>query len=836
MKGKDIIYRIFTIILCFLLCFVVACKPSGSDSSSDDAVKTYTVMLSESRYYTTEEYIKDVEAGGNVSFRLLFENGYTFGNINCEDYAVEVSLPDENGRRTVELIVYSVQQNKRLEVSVTEAEKVYSVTLRQSDVFRCENAQISVEAGQDAVFTLLFDGAYIPTDIDYHGNYSLLGANDPVGADGKRAVTLTLQNIQKDEVITVNHGIYVPPVSMQYTVQVVTEEVFTCENAEISVEKGQNAVFSLSFDSAYMPTATDYDGEYEFAGIHDPIAEGARRAVTLTLKNVRKNERITVAYDAYTSLDPDDTPPDDAFIAPAVDSDDNVTLTPVSGRAVIRYSLNGGELISDPTRKEYTMTYTLPTRPRPNASIGVDMIQREGYTLVCWNTKPDGSGTRVGLGSRAPVLHSEAISLYAQWAKWTDVNAFTYTLVDYADIVKIFENELTLAEAAAQSTDETPYALITEYTGANLAAMVVPEYIAGYPVGGIYTGAVENQTYLKTVVVAPKTEYVFDKAFTGCPKLTDVVLHDAMSGLTDHSFGEQEPVEKLHINMLLPLTVKNIDGGYFAHKMEMLIVDDTPAKNELVIWGTCATIYAVQSDYLEENLKGDWNVVNMGTVGEIGSLYQIDLIKQYLEFGDVFVHLLDIGLSYAFFADISFDLKAFQSVEDNYDLLESLNMRDYSRVLGSFSAYVQTKKKLLEKNVKFDIDYVLDYFSEDGDCINERGGNFDNMGKTYSILSREEMIELNVVETLPSVYDDLIDLGIDVYTDISPFNVEGVEESLMSDMQWMLEALFSNTAATLIGTVEDAAFDNDYIFDDNYHLSSIGARIYTERMCNNLPI
>ncbi len=760
MRSKRI-YPIFTILLCLCLFFSSACVGSGnsSDSNAESSAKTCTVMLSESPYYTATEYIQRVEEGESASFMLTFQNGYTFEGVSYADYVVETSEPDHMGQRQVALTLNAVKRDIRVEVTASVVLLYYTVRIKASDVFTCENAELSVEAGQDATFALSFDGDYTAIETDYHGDYYFSGVNEPENEFGKREIALTLKNIQRNEEITVRHGEYVDP---------------------------------------------------------------------------------TPPVDEPPPLPPDEGEEggdDGSYLAPPIEGVDNVVATPVAGRAVIRYVLNGGAFINGGGGRDLTMTYALASRPRPNTEIGSDIIRREGHTLVCWNTRADGKGTRVSLGSRAPVTRDRAITLYAQWAPWTDAKNFEYVLIHRDNLERLFMEEVTLSEVTQSGGGRESCAVLTAYLGGSLSALVVPEYIDGYPVGGVYTGAIRNQGELKTVVIPTQTEYVYDRAFVECNGLVNAVVHDGMSGLTDHSFGEYKPLKKLYVNTVEPLTCKGIDGGYFAHKMEMLIAPEDPNQGKIVVWGTCATMYAVQSAYIEEYFPGKRDVVNMGVVGEIVSLYQIEMMLPYLNAGDAFVQLLDIGIPYAFFADNTFDIKVFQSIEDNYDLLTSLNMRSYSGVLSAFSSHVRVKHDLVERGGTFDNDYVLGYLTEDGDAIGDWPGGYDNTvdDEPYNILTERELIELDAFTKLNAVYERLQGAGLSVYVDISPFNSDGVDMALVEDMDRILSAQFARiSAAKLIGTAYDAAFDKAYIYDANYHLSAEGSVIYTERLCSNL--
>ena len=164
------------------------------------------------------------------------------------------------------------------------------------------------------------------------------------------------------------------PVSM-------TEGVhFTLEDNGFSVEPGDDVAFTLHLDDGYSVTAVHYDGPSAITN----YGTSAR----VTLKNVRFPTRVSVEVAGHF-------------------------------RTVI-YDPNGagGEAVS--------RVYNLETKPRPNVSIGTDIFERPGFVLESWNTQPDGSGERIGLGSRMTVDEDREYRLYAQWARWTDPGLFTF--------------------------------------------------------------------------------------------------------------------------------------------------------------------------------------------------------------------------------------------------------------------------------------------------------------------------------------------------------------------------------------------------------------------------
>lgn len=181
-------------------------------------------------------------------------------------------------------------------------------------------------------------------------------------------------------------------------------EGFTAENHVFAVERGGSIRVRLLEAEGYTVTGTDY-GDYTL--------DKTAGTLTLTLRNIRYTETVHIA--ARKS---------------------NVVITYDSGQ----------ESLEQPVTA---------THARLNTEKAI--FSRDGYTLYAWNTRPDGSGESIGLGSR--VDYQPGLCLYAQWAKWSDAELFSF-------------------EAGA----------ITDYRG-NESRIVIPAEIRGEAVHTIASGA-----------------------------------------------------------------------------------------------------------------------------------------------------------------------------------------------------------------------------------------------------------------------------------------------------------------------------------------------------------
>jgi uncharacterized repeat protein (TIGR02543 family) len=95
---------------------------------------------------------------------------------------------------------------------------------------------------------------------------------------------------------------------------------------------------------------------------------------------------------------------DNAFVMPASEVTINATFE-AENTLTVTFDANGGEGSMDPAKVVAGKDTKLPT----------STFTRSGYIFASWNTKPDGTGTRISNGATVKVTSD--VTLYAQWAK-----------------------------------------------------------------------------------------------------------------------------------------------------------------------------------------------------------------------------------------------------------------------------------------------------------------------------------------------------------------------------------------------------------------------------------
>ena len=165
-------------------------------------------------------------------------------------------------------------------------------------------------------------------------------------------------------------------------------------------------------------------------------------------------------------------------------------------------------------------------------ALGKGSLEKEGFTLLWWNTKPDGKGTFVKPGDK-PVLKTNNLNLYAFWVEDT-----------YA---KNFKLSINLNHTIQ----------IDKYIGHGVT-LVIPESISGIPVTTLkkdalrYTAAqnitlsknittIENLAYkdcsnFLSVIIPNGVKRIGSSAFDGCRNLRAINIPESVTTIGERAF------------------------------------------------------------------------------------------------------------------------------------------------------------------------------------------------------------------------------------------------------------------------------------------------------------
>lgn len=180
---------------------------------------------------------------------------------------------------------------------------------------------------------------------------------------------------------------------------------------------------------------------------------------------------------------------------------------------LITYDSNGGLTIDG--EEKFTVDYSIayPFKD-PRSIIASRFIHKEEHTLVSLNTKKDGNGTRIGLGSRIAhdLFIDRKLTLYAQYVEWTDPLLFDYMVID----------EKTCALNGISSFSELE--------------LSIPNVIDGFIVSKIMPNFLLNNNNVKSIVFNQDLLSISERAFVNCQSLEQILFFTDLQEIYDSSF------------------------------------------------------------------------------------------------------------------------------------------------------------------------------------------------------------------------------------------------------------------------------------------------------------
>ena len=480
-----------------------------------------------------------------------------------------------------------------------------------------------------------------------------------------------------------------------------------------------------------------------------------------------------------------------------------VAVTAEKSDTVLYYRENlGGDWIEVPVTASHL---------RVNTAIQGELFTSPGHTLTGWNTAPDGSGQAVGLGSRT----EPGCRLYAQWAAQNDAAEFAFTI-----------NNGTATVTGWQGSGE---------------CLVLPDTLGGAPVVEIAAGAFTNAA-CREVILPDTLRRIEPGAFTGCA-VESLTLFDNLQTVSDYAFEGCTALRTLHINAA---TAPVYSGSYyatFADKYDRLL--SLAKTRKLVLFSGSSARFGYDSAALDEALPS-YAVVNMGVFAYTNALPQLELIRSQLQEGDLLLLSPEFDAAKRQFCTTNaFDDDFFCMVEENYDLLAPLDLRQYSGVFSALGAYLQTRAGMAARS------YAISpaELDEDGNPVDTPSYN------AYGdyILYRPDAGEDTPIYGLPvdytvdafpqAYYIDPANAeiarfkadGVRVYLTYSPRNSQAVSEASTPEAIAALDAYFrENLNAAILTPLQDSLLPGRYFYGTDNHLSTNGVALRTAQVITAL--
>lgn len=808
------------IIMLFSLFIFPACQSSGTGDG-----KTVKVMIEQGVHYQVmDNAIKEVKIGEDVSFYISIDEGYYYVSNNCGAEFIENQLVLRNVKAPKTILIEVKAYTYIVQLNETEGLKV-----RDGETFAQKATSLEVFHGDSAVFEVEVDEGY-----EYY-------QNEVNSADGNNQSAiykngeLVLSNVCSNKEIFVQ--LRKSAVSEQENVMVKLEEneAFTIRGEnEQQVKFGTDAIFIIDVHEGYYYISNNCGAEYNEADgkvvFKEAKADQEIRLVfgklnTETMYYANGIVEISavggaVIYTAKPNVDylfngwfcaseGEDTLYSYANHLKIQGSEmENIELKPnfVSAEAnkLVTYHANGGEVIgSEDETVTYVFNHEVYLYPAAFGEWCFKTFYREGYAPIEYNTKPDGSGTAISLGSRI-FSDEKEVDLYLIWAEENKASDFTYTYVE-------------------ENNKESGVKLL-KYVGAALN-VVIPTEIEGSLVTVIGADCFEEQD-IKSVVITKNVKTVENSAFKNCNILETVYMCDSIEIISNASFLNCNALANLRMIAVLPPVYSDHLIGATIRRFELLYNTRNDSITNIMFYGGSSIFQGIDGETMARFFNTEtYRVINCGQNAFVSGPFMLELYSYFMGAKDIMVYIPEYATqTYS----NKMELPSWIAVEAFYDAFRYIDLRDYSNVFNAFydiqhgsESYLYVGKLQQIKDRK-----ILNYEMYDNtfDKYFTRGKNFQitqvNLRPRSDIPDFDEIKRL-VLNPINIIYEEKYESqNLTMYFACFAFWEDAYARNIHEPYEKWLK---QNLAFPYISNYLNHMFSIEYISDSISHLTHEGA-------------
>ena len=457
--------------------------------------------------------------------------------------------------------------------------------------------------------------------------------------------------------------------------------------------------------------------------------------------------------------------------------------------------------------KTFESTYALTGFHNPNTLPEKGYFVRDGYTLVEYNTKEDGSGTAVSLGGRVNAEGKAVLDLWCVWQKNTDESLFKYEI-------------------------KNKEAHITGYAG-NDEIVCIPETLGGATVTKITSDAFKNAG-MKKVIIAKTVKNVSSGAFTNCKELETVVVFDGSfaseagegggwwggtPGISEDSFKGCDNFKNFYVNSTF--TLYNFWARYGANHLDRLMW--AKDKKKIIIVGGSGSYYGYNCDIIKKVLSGEYEIINFGENANISALLYFDIIENFVGEGDILLWTPEPG--YNTLGTSAIGSRAWAFRQNDYNFLRYIDRSDFTDLISKFSSFSEELQS--GKFIPYDrFSTSTNKYGDDDEASREWDKNIYNYNFKYDVSAKEEMTAL---------VKKLDEKGCSVYFTYAAMQKTGMEESKVTDQ---IIEVYTNKlkeiGVTVISDYKDCIYPDEYFYNSAWHMNQKGADARSENVANDL--
>ena len=274
---------------------------------------------------------------------------------------------------------------------------------------------------------------------------------------------------------------------------------------------------------------------------------------------------------------------------------------------------------------------------------------------------------------------------------------------------------------------------------------------------------------------------------------------------------------------------------YYGEMKDKIDLLKNKSNKRIILIGGSSVPFSVDSHYLKQYLP-DYNPVNFGLYASLGTNMMLDIVSKYIRTDDIVIITPEISnqtLSMYYNGN-----EALKALENNKDLLFTLNNKLSQSILGAIPVFNSEKISYISKNnIPHPEDiYSHDSFNEYGDIKVNREGNILLGGVDYNnmINLNTSIIDKDFIKYLNSFNDKCLKKSAKCYFRFSPMNDASIINK--NNLENLYNYLDESLHFEIMGDPYNAVLEKEYFYDTNYHLNTSGAIKWSKQLIKDIKL
>ena len=256
------------------------------------------------------------------------------------------------------------------------------------------------------------------------------------------------------------------------------------------------------------------------------------------------------------------------------------------------------------------------------------------------------------------------------------------------------------------------------------------------------------------------------------------------------------------------------------YKLELL---EKTEENKIVFIGGSSLAFGLRSDEIEKALG--YKVINFGLYAAIGTKPMMDLALKDIKEGDIVILAPELSKE-TYSLNINYEMMN-KCFENSSQYKNRLSLLDRGNLLvNKFSYIIEKGNANINPNPPYDLASFNEYGDIESDLV-KQNVLYNLYDTEQLIVPNRELASREFLEYVNSYAKKVERKGAKIYFTYSPTNRLSLVDDDIMDFYSELE---KELDVSILGTIKDFVYHEDYFYDTNYHLNYAGSLLHSKNL------